>query len=63
MKQKYDLGELLKNPHKRLTKEQYENWDKYISQGNDDKSADDIDIGDAVEKRCREIQERGTYVW
>ncbi|MDR0304355.1 MAG: hypothetical protein LBH98_06265 [Chitinispirillales bacterium] len=62
MQQEYDLGELLKNPDKRLTKEQYENWNKYISQGNDDKSANEVDISAAINKRCEEIRERGTYV-
>ncbi|MCL2182313.1 MAG: hypothetical protein FWB85_02440 [Chitinispirillia bacterium] len=62
MPQTYDLKELFKNPDAPLTDEQFANWHKYTAMTNDDISAADVDISDAVEARIREIDEKGT-VW
>ncbi|MCL1945821.1 MAG: hypothetical protein FWF51_01530 [Chitinivibrionia bacterium] len=61
MKQNYDLGVLLKNPDKPLTKKQYENFHLYMKFTNDDKSAKDVDIGPAINERCKEIDAKKTY--
>jgi hypothetical protein len=63
MPEKYDLAEALKNHDKPLTKEQFENFDRYMAMTNDDKSADEVDIGPAIEARIREIDKLGTYWW
>jgi hypothetical protein len=60
---KYNLTELLRNPDLPLTKEQYENLDKYLRPTNDDKSAKDVDIGDAVDELIAEMDENGSYWW
>lgn len=61
MKQNYDLEGLLKNPDKPLTKEQYENFHLYMRFTNDDKSAKDVDISQAIDERCKEIDAKNTY--
>ncbi|MCL2329657.1 MAG: hypothetical protein FWC39_14260 [Bacteroidetes bacterium] len=61
MGENYDLRELLKNPHTPLTKEQYENWDKYLKFTNDDKTAADVDISTGIAERIKEIESSGTY--
>lgn len=61
MTEKYDLDELLENPHTPLTKEQLNNWPKYMAMTNDDIPANEVDISDVVEARIREINEKGTY--
>jgi len=63
MANKYDLREILKNPNKPLTKEQYENWDKYLRPTNDDKSAKDVDIGTAVDEIIAEMDKNKSYCW
>jgi len=60
---KYDMAELLKNPARPLTKEQYENLDKYLRPTNDDKSAKDVDIGGAVDELIAEMDANGSYWW
>jgi len=60
---KYDMAELLKNPASPLTKEQYENLDKYLRPTNDDKSAKDVDIGGAVDELIAEMDANGSYWW
>jgi hypothetical protein len=59
----YDLAELLKTPDRPLTKEQYENLDKYLRPTNDDKSARDVNIGEAVDELIAEMDNNGTYWW
>jgi hypothetical protein len=62
MGKEYSLAELLKNPQKRLTKYQWNNFGKlYMRMENDDKSADEVDIGAAIKKRIEEIRKKGTY--
>jgi hypothetical protein len=56
--QGYDLGYLLKNPSIELTPDQ---WDICMRMTNDDKSAADVDIGPAIKRRIKEIDEKGTY--
>jgi oligoendopeptidase F len=56
---KYDLAELLKNPRKPLTREQFENFDKYLRFTNDDKSAKDVDISDAADDIIERINKNG----
>jgi len=63
MDRKYDLKELLENPHRPLTGEQYGNFDKYMAMTNDDKSARDVDIGPAIDELVREINEKKNYWW
>jgi hypothetical protein len=60
---KYDVAELLRNPDSPLTKEQYENLDKYLRPTNDDKSAKNVDIGGAVDELIAEMDENGSYWW
>ena len=60
---KYNLAELLRNPDRPLTKEQYENLDKYLRPTNDDKSAKDVDIGVAVDELIADMDENGSYWW
>jgi hypothetical protein len=57
--QKYDLAELLENPDEPLTREQFENFDEYLRFTNNDKSAKDVDIGDAVDEIIKKIDEKG----
>jgi len=57
----YNLTELLKNPDASLTKDQYDNWDKYMRPCNDDKDAREVDISEAVNSRIAEIKKNGTY--
>lgn len=59
----YDLAELLKTPDRPLTKEQYENLSKYLRPTNDDKSARDVNIGEAVDELIAEMDKNGTYWW
>ena len=61
--EKYDLAELLRTPDKPLTKEQYENWHKYLRPINDDVSASDVDIRRGVEEIIAEMDRRGTCCW
>jgi hypothetical protein len=56
--QDYDLGYLLKNPDIELTPNQ---WDICMRMTNDDKSVADVDIGPAIKRRIKEIDEKGTY--
>jgi hypothetical protein len=62
MAKTYDLKELFKKPDTPLTDEQFENWHKYTAMTNDDISAAEVDISDAVEARIKEIREKGS-VW
>jgi hypothetical protein len=59
--QDYDLAELLKDPEGPLTANQWNNFDRYMRMTNDDKSAADVDIGPAIERRVKEIKEKGTF--
>jgi hypothetical protein len=61
MPEKYDLAEALKNHDKPLTKEQFENFDKYMAMTNDDKSADEVDISRSIARRIEEIDRLGTF--
>jgi len=63
MSEKYDLDELLENPGKPLTDEQFKNWRNYMALTNDDKSASEVDISDRVAELCEEMDRRGTYCW
>ena len=63
MSEKYDLDELLENPHKPLTDEQLKNWRNYMALTNDDKSAAEVDISGKVVKLCEEMDKKGTYCW
>ena len=58
----YDMEKLLETDAP-LTKEQFENFDKYTNFTNDDKTAGDVDIEAAVKQRCKEIDEKKTYWW
>jgi len=57
----YDLRDLLKTPHEPLTKEQYENFDKYMAMTNDDKSADTVDLMPAVLELTAEMNAKKSY--
>ena len=59
---KYDLDELLKTPDKPLTKDQWNNFDRYMRMTNDDKSAADVDIGPAVKRIVNRIRRQKTYL-
>jgi hypothetical protein len=59
----YDLDELLKTPGRPLTKRQRNNFDRYMRDVNDDKSAADVDIGPAVRKEIAEIRRKKSYWW
>jgi len=61
MAKKYDLDELLKTPHKPLTKDQWNNFDRYMRMTNDDKSAAEVDIGPAVDREIARIKRKGAY--
>jgi hypothetical protein len=61
MQQNYDLKELLRNPNAPLTKEQYCNFDKYMTFANDDKAACNVDISAVVNERISEIEKTGVY--
>ncbi|MDR3011775.1 MAG: hypothetical protein LBU70_00985 [Chitinispirillales bacterium] len=61
MANRYSLAALLEHPDVPLTDEQFANWDKYMAMTNDDVSAADVDIGDAVGARISEIEEKGTF--
>ncbi len=63
MAEKYDLDELLANPDAPLTREQFENFDKYMAMTNDDKSASDVDIGGAVKEIAVEMNANGICWW
>jgi hypothetical protein len=59
---KYDLEYLLKNPRAPLTADQWNNFDDlFMRMENDDKPASEVDIGPAVRKRMKEIDEKGTF--
>jgi|TergutMp193P3_1026864.scaffolds.fasta_scaffold783585_1 hypothetical protein len=63
MAQKYDLDELLANPDKPLTREQYENFEKYMAMTNDDKPASEVDINHAVDEIIEEMNTKGVCWW
>jgi hypothetical protein len=58
-----DLADLLRNPRQRLTKDQWNNFDRYMRMTNDDKSAADVDIGPGIERYMKMIDEKGAYWW
>ncbi|MCL2181994.1 MAG: hypothetical protein FWB85_00810 [Chitinispirillia bacterium] len=60
MEQRYDLKDLLRNPHVPVTREHFE---KCMAMTNDDKSASEVDIGPAIDELVKEINERGSYWW
>jgi len=57
----YDLDELLKTPDKPLTRDQWNNFDRYMRMTNDDKSAAEVDIGHAVERDIRSMRRKGSF--
>jgi hypothetical protein len=60
--QEYSLEYFLKNPNTPLTVDQWNNFDDYyMRMENDDKPADEVDIGPGVERRIKEIDEKGTF--
>lgn len=61
MSTKYDLAELFKDPDRRLTKDEYEHLDEYLRPTNDDISAKDVDIDEAVGELVTEMNEKGSY--
>jgi len=61
MTKKYDLDELLKTPNKPLTRDQWNNFDRYMRMTNDDKSAAEVDIGPAVNREIARIKRKGVY--
>jgi len=61
MVNKYDLDELLETPEKPLTRDQWNNFDRYMRMTNDDKSAADVDIGPAVERDIRSMRRKGSF--
>jgi hypothetical protein len=63
MAEKYDLAEALKNHDKPLTAEQFENFDRYMALTNDDKSADEVDIGRAAREIIEEMNKKESYWW
>jgi hypothetical protein len=60
---KYDLDKLMADPYKPLTREQYENFDKYMAMTNDDKPASEVDLTDAVEELIEEMDVKGVCWW
>jgi len=63
MTEKYDLNELLANPDAPLTREQFENFDRYMAMTNDDKPANDVDITDTVMEIAGEMRANGICWW
>jgi hypothetical protein len=61
MGRKYNLDDLLKTPDRPLTRDQWNNFDRYMRMTNDDKSAAGVDIGPAVDKIVRRIKRNKTY--
>jgi hypothetical protein len=59
----WDFDELLDHPNRPLTKEQWNNFDRFLREPNDDKSAADVDIGPEVEKVIAEIERKKSYWW
>jgi hypothetical protein len=57
----YDLNMLLKTPKKRLTRDQWNNFDRYMHMINDDKPASDVDIGPAIKRDIAQIRRKGSY--
>jgi len=63
VEQKYDLTELMANPDKPLTREQYENFDKYMTMAESEKSASEVDITGAVADLIVEMNAKGVCWW
>jgi hypothetical protein len=63
MTEKYDLDELLANPDIPLTREQFENFDKYMAMTNDDKPSSDVDITNAVKEIAGDMNANGICWW
>jgi len=61
MAKKYDLDDLLKTPDKPLTRDQWNNLDRYMRMTNDDKSAAEVDIRPAVDREIARIKRKGSY--
>lgn len=59
----YDLDDLLAHPDRPLTKEQWNNFDRYMRSPNNDKSAAEVDIAPAVKKAVAEIRSKKSYWW
>jgi hypothetical protein len=63
MSTRYSLAELMKDPHRPLTSDQWNNFDRYMLMENEGRPASDVDITPGVDRAVAEINEKGTYWW
>ncbi|MCL2688974.1 MAG: DCN1-like protein [Chitinispirillia bacterium] len=61
MSKKYDLDELLETPDKPLTRDQWNNFERYMAMTNDDKPASEVDINAAIKRDIEDMRRKGTY--